>query len=83
MELAEDTISQLRVLCGHQKGGGVGRRRSSATATLGGLLNRPITKAVILAANKADLARKRCVSTEGKLLTVLNLSTKRKQAYCR
>ncbi|XP_022705942.1 GTP-binding protein REM 2-like [Varroa jacobsoni] len=64
LELAEDTISQLRVLCGHQKGGGVGRRRSSATATLGGLLNRPITKAVILAANKADLARKRCVSTE-------------------
>ncbi|OQR75932.1 hypothetical protein BIW11_08102 [Tropilaelaps mercedesae] len=65
LELAEDAINQLRMLCGYHKGEGGGRRRSSATTTLGGLLNRPITKAVILAANKADLVRGRSVSTEG------------------
>ncbi|XP_003741758.1 GTP-binding protein RAD [Galendromus occidentalis] len=54
---AEDAICELRTLCGYSKG----RRRSSATNTT---LSRPITKTIFLAANKADLARRRCVSNE-------------------
>lgn len=61
VEFAEETLSQLRLLCGYSKG-----RRRSSSCSPSNLYNRPITKAIILAANKADLARRRRISTEGK-----------------
>lgn len=59
LDLAEDAMSQLRVLCGSNKS-----RRRSSSCSPSNFYQRPITKAIILAANKADLARKRCVSAE-------------------
>lgn len=66
LEVAKDTLKDLRRTFGYCRGG-TGKKRSLAAQTLSGGQDVLILQArpIVLAGNKSDLARKRTVSREG------------------